>query len=173
VQQLLLALIAHLTVGAVPLLTARCLDAWLSARTDASILGTLRHAPTTDDATCCLMDSLRGCEETTRTLVAMLRATPHDPWWRAQSALGAAAAGRRLDPSWLPPRSGAPPLCSCTEAAAAGRVTLPIGAQTRASVMLPTKVRTRAAERWPLARRQLLPGGISLPGDPARASLSG
>jgi len=41
VQQLLLALIAHLTQGDRPPLTVRRLDAWLSARADAPILATL------------------------------------------------------------------------------------------------------------------------------------
>jgi len=110
VQRMLLALIAHLTQGDTPPLTVRRLDAWLSARADAPLLATLRDAPTTDGLTRAEMATFEGYAETTHALVAMLRAAPHDPWWRARIAAAAPAAGLRLAPSWLTPLERRPAL---------------------------------------------------------------
>ncbi len=110
VHQMLLALIAHLTQGDTPPLTARRLDAWLSARADAPILATLLDAPTTDGMTRAAMGTFENYAETARALVAMLRAAPRDPGWRARIAAAAPAAGLRLAPSWLTPPERRPAL---------------------------------------------------------------
>ncbi len=146
VQQMPLALIAHLTQGDRPPLTVRRLDAWLSARADAPILATLRNAPTTDGVTRAAMGTFESYAETTRALVAMLRAAPHDPWWRARIAAAVPAAGLRLAPSWLTPPERRPALVLMRGGRDSGRH--PVADQGSVSVLRADDARAAAPDWW-------------------------
>ncbi len=92
------------------------------------------------------MGTFESYAETTRALIAMLRAAPHDPWWRAWIAAAAPAAGLRLAPSWLTPPERRPALVLMRGGRDSGRH--PVADQGSVSVLRADDARAAAPDWW-------------------------